>query len=187
MHAGNVLKVAMAAAVCLFSFMTVSSGVSFAAASLSPEQELQTKQACLAATLNAIKMEMKRYQGWIDLRKSGQVRSEDLPRLEASMAELKKELASYQGMSARDYQLPKPVDMTAWLRGKAKDNAILNFSGLTKSGPWYHLAGVTGGDYSAMKPDVKYNISFYPVYKREYGFMRSFYIYISDISEKKSL
>jgi len=145
------------------------------------DQQNELKSACLVAAITGINLEIQRYDGWIALRKTKQVDDKDLPALEASLNSLKADLAKYQSMAPADFQLSEKQVSKAWLDGKAAVNVVLNIPEMTRSGPWYHLAGMVGGDYDAMKPKTNYTVTFYEVYPRNYGFMHSAYIYIAGI------
>jgi hypothetical protein len=145
------------------------------------EEQTTVKKACLAATRTAITLEIRRYAGWIDLRKSGQVAAGDLPALEATLARLKEDLQKYQAMKPEDYALPPPREMTAWVQSQAADNAILYIDRMSRSGPWYHLAGSVGGNYGPLQPNVRKKVAFYSVYPRHYGSMESAYVCIASV------
>jgi len=145
------------------------------------EEQTTVQKACLAATQTAIALEIRRYAGWIDLRKSGQVAAGDLPALEATLARLKEDLQKYQAMKPEDYALPPQREMTAWVQSQAADNAILYIDRMSRSGPWYHLAGIVGGDYGLLQPNVRKSVVFYSVYPRRYGSMESAYVCIASV------
>ena len=145
------------------------------------DRQSELKQQCLAATITAIQLEMGRYQGWIDLRKQ-QEDQHDLPQLQASLAALQADLEKYQAIDAKDYVLPKKIEAVAWVGDKAGKASILYIEEMSKSGPWYHLAGIAGGDYALLQPNVKYRAGFYPVYPHTYGWMSSSYIYLGELA-----
>ncbi len=145
------------------------------------EEQTTVKKACLAATQTAITLEIRRYAGWIDLRKSGQVAAGDLPALEATLARLKEDLQKYRAMKPEDYALPSQREMTAWVQSQAADNDILYIDRMSRSGPWYHLAGSVGGDYGPLQPNVRKKVVFYSVYPRHYGSMESAYVCIASV------
>ena len=83
-----------------------------------PLREDALKQACLAATITAIKLEMNRYQRWIDVRKQqGDAQGEIA--LQSSLDVLAAELELYAAMDAKDYVLPAPMTTVAWVEIKA--------------------------------------------------------------------
>ena len=138
------------------------------------------KQACLAATITAIKLEMNRYQRWIDVRKQqGDVQGEIA--LQSSLDVLAAELELYAAMDAKDYVLPAPMTTVAWVEIKADKDAIVYIDNMSKSGPWYHLAGITGDNYALMRPAAREQVNLYPVHKRTYGSMQSAYVFVEVI------
>jgi hypothetical protein len=138
------------------------------------------KQGCLKATITAIKMEIERCQRWIGQR-TNNPDAEDLPALKEELGKLQDDLKKYQKMKVHDYELPSKTVIKAWVGETAKDGSILYVDRMTKSGPWYHLAGIVGDDYSVLPPDVRSTVTFYPVYKRSYWHMTSEYICIAEV------
>jgi hypothetical protein len=62
------------------------------------------------------------------------------------------------------------------------DGSLLEVEGASKSGPFFHLAGVRGGDPGILKPGKRYRATLYLVYRREYfGFIGDYYVYVTDI------
>ncbi len=62
------------------------------------------------------------------------------------------------------------------------DGSLLEVEGTSKSGPFFHLAGVRGGDPGILKPGKRYRVSLYLVYRREYfGFIGDYYVYVTDL------
>jgi hypothetical protein len=56
---------------------------------------------------------------------------------------------------------------------------------MTKSGPFYHIAGIKGDDYSVLKVGKRYRVEIYLLYKREYfGFIPNYYVYIAEFKEE---
>jgi hypothetical protein len=158
-----------------------------------PTDSLEVKQLCLKATVNAIKTEMERYEAWIKQRKEKD-NAGDLPSLQARMQELENDLSRYQAMKPQEYVLPGESDSSqvvlpgefiarrfetvAWVDGNAAMNSVLQMNGMTKSGPWYHMAAIAGDDFTQLRPGVRYKMVIYTVYPRYYWSMTSAYICI---------
>jgi len=53
---------------------------------------------------------------------------------------------------------------------------------MSKSGPWYHLAGIMGNDYAVLQPRTRYPMNVYSVYPRSYGGMQSAYVCIAQMA-----
>ncbi|MTK54591.1 hypothetical protein [Paludibacter sp.] len=161
-----------------------------------PQSEI--KKLCLEATKTAIQLEMANYQRWIDVRKQQNAPAE-AAEFQKTLDSLKIELDTYQKMSVDKYILPEskqaPQDFfsqdfarekittIAWVESNAQNNTVLHVEGMSKSGPWYHLAGIIGNDYTKLKPNTKYRITFYTVYKRNYWNMPSAYVCITSIQK----
>ena len=172
----------------LFSFIFLMGCAHTTPPDVKPHQSASgelLKKACMEAAIRGIKTEITRYQDWIDLRKQNPVDSQDLPGFEEGMKALKADLKKYQSLDPKDYQLPVEVKMTAWVEGRPEANAILYVEGMSRSGPWNHLAGIKGNDYGVLKPDIKYMMTFYKVYPRSYFHMESSYIYVAEYQEQE--
>ena len=140
----------------------------------------ELKQGCLKATIGGINLEITRYQGWIDQRKKGLVKDDALPGFESELIRLQADLEKYRTMNPADYRLPEALTLQGWFEdAKPGVNSILYFDGLSRSGPWYHLAGIAGDQYNALVPQKKYQLKIYKVYPREYSYMESAYIYLT--------
>jgi hypothetical protein len=62
------------------------------------------------------------------------------------------------------------------------DGSLLEVEGTSKSGPFFHLAGVRGGDPATLVKGKRYRVTLYLVYRREYfGFIGDYYVYVTDI------
>jgi hypothetical protein len=142
-----------------------------------PSKDVELKKGCLGAAISGIKLEIKRNEGWLRYAENEakkEVINQKIKQLEA-------ELIKYAAMNLADYQLPEKKEMEAWFEVPVKDDAILKFAEISRSGPWYHVTGIRGADYSIIKPKKKYFMTFYLVYPREYGWMASSYIYLDQI------
>jgi len=61
---------------------------------------------------------------------------------------------------------------------------ILNVKGMTRSGPFYHVAGIRKDILKKVKVGKINRASLCLVYKREYfGFIPDYYVYLADIEE----
>jgi len=167
--------------IILICFMAVFTVNCFAEVIAQKDQQQDLKSACLSATITAINLEIDRYQQWIDLRKQ-QEDSKDLLELQVRLISLKADLEKYRNMDSSEYVLPEKVHLRACVQGKAVDNSALVAEGMSKSGPFYHLAGIVSANYAALLPNEYYEMTFYKVYPRSYWYMDSDYIYIAAFS-----
>ena len=143
-------------------------------------QQKDLKKLCLSATIAAIHMEIDRHQRWIEFRNQ-QGNQQGVTELQESLTELKADLHKYLVMDAKDYIFPGKVEAVAWVGDKPEKDAILYVEGISKSGPWYHLAGIMGDDYAMLQPNTKYHMNLYTVYPRSYGGMNSAYVCIIEV------
>lgn len=124
---------------------------------------------------------------------------------QARIAELTEQLKKFQSMPDSEFPLPpeepgpveKPglapagpilppqvVEATVVVTGPLKPGAILEVAGMTKSGPFYHLAGSRGDLLNRLKPGRKYPVVLCLIYKREYfGLIPDYYVYLAGIKE----
>jgi hypothetical protein len=139
------------------------------------------KRGCLQATIRAIDLEIVRNQGWIDQRKQAPAKADDLPGLEADLQALRVELLKYRAMDPADYPLPEPEVRKVWLADATPGvGSFFHYKELSRSGPWYHLAGIAGGDFSVLKADTEFQATFYRVHSRNYFQMPSSYVYLAE-------
>lgn len=143
-------------------------------------QQSDLRKQCLSATITAINLEIDRYQRWIDFRKQ-QGEQKDLAELQASLAALEVDLEKYLAMDAEAYVLPEKVDTVAWTGDTPGNDSVLYVEGMSKSGPWYHLVGVAGGEFATLQSNTRYHMSLYPVYPRSYWGMSSAYVFIAEM------
>lgn len=162
------------------------------------DQQLAHKKLCLAATVTAIKLEIANFERWKQNREQSNSQN-NLAELQKSLDILNADLKKYQDMNADDYILPgneiitddfftdrftpQKISSTAWVENKADKNSILYVNGMSKSGPWYHLAGIAGNDFSVLQPNKHYQLVFYTVYEHYYFNMPSAYVCVVEIKK----
>lgn len=142
------------------------------------------KKDCIAAAICGIDLEIVKHQKWIDMRKKGEVDDKNLPEIEGRLNRLKADLEKYQKMNLDLYVIPENREVKAWISANEPlgDNSILYVENMSMSGPWYHLVGITGNNYSVIQPDTKYLMNIYLVYPKYYWTMPSYYVYVFDIN-----
>lgn len=166
----------------LICFMAVLTTSSFAAPIEVKDEGDNLKNACLSATITAIHLEMDRYQRWMDFRKQ-QGDQKGIAQLQESLDALHEDLIKFETMDSQDFVLPEKYSEVAWAQGKARTDSILYVEKMSKSGPWYHLAGIWGDDYTLLQPNEKYKVNIYKVYPRNYWGMDSAYVYITVVDK----
>lgn len=143
---------------------------------------MSLKNGCLQATIKAIELEIGRFQKWLEIpeeeRGAESITKEEI---EARLKNLQADLEKYKNMKVEDYTLPEKVEVVADIN-ELKEGDFLEIEGLSRSGPFYHVVGIVGDDYTAIKKG-KYALTLYLVYPRYYPFT-SFYVYIADYKLK---
>lgn len=124
---------------------------------------------------------------------------------QARIAELTEQLKKFQSMPDGDFPLPpeepepsgqslltpsgpilppQVAEAQVVVTGALKPGTILEVSGMTKSGPFYHLAGSRGDIFNRLKPGRKYAVLLCLIYKREYfGQIPNYYVYLAGTKE----
>lgn len=148
------------------------------------------KKRLIDATIKAIKMEIERYK------------ASQHPDKQQKIAYLENELKRFESMGTMDYKLTKPEqtskdvlevsnfgplmppverEVEVIVTKPCDYGSILEVVGMTRSGPFYHIAGIQGDDLSILQPG-KYKLKLYLVYKREYfGPIGNYYVFIDSV------
>jgi hypothetical protein len=138
--------------------------------------------------------------------RAGQLELEAARRKQKSTENLEAEQAQLGALSPEEYPAPvmqspepgsvleaaaggfgpvlPPVirEVTVNLVGPVAEGDLLEVEGGSRSGPFYHLAGIAGGDYGLLKADKKLRLELCLVYRREYfGFIGDFYVYVLSV------
>ncbi|MCD6550294.1 hypothetical protein J7K24_01995 [bacterium] len=129
------------------------------------------KEACLNATIRGIELDIEKHQKWLEMG------TEPREEIESRLNKLRAELEKYKGAQLQDYEIPEKREVIGWVNQPCTENTILQIENMTKSGPFYHIVGIKGEDYTVIKPKTKYRMTIYLVYPRYYPFS-SYYIYI---------
>lgn len=152
--------------------------------------EVNLLKALKDAKINALNMEIERHNGWLENLKD----SDDKEKLAQLTSQKEVLTAELRELPNREFTtLPEPypekptleysnfkagkVECTVWVDEVAKDGSILFIEEMSRSGPWYILAGING-DYSQLEPSKKYTAVFYTVAPRDYLYMPSAYVYL---------
>ena len=149
--------------------------------------ELSLKKDLIAATVWVIEAELKRYE-----ESERQDRDEKI-------TFLSKELERFRKMSPEEYPLsaleksteefpegfgvilPPEILEVEVVSPPEGRGALLEVVGMTRSGPFYHVAGIRGGDFSVFSSSTRYRLKLYLVYRREYFLaIPDYYVYIGE-------
>lgn len=162
------------------------------------------KGELVSATVKAIELEIAGYETRLKAAQEGPGSPENVPLFRDRLEEMKRLLAAFRTMDPAGYEVsgaptesPKPLlgdagygpvkpaeKMTLKVRVSQPCHAgsLLEAEGTTRSGPFYHLAGIAGDAYDRLQPGREYSLTVYLVYRREYiGFMRDHYVYVAEV------
>ncbi len=82
------------------------------------------------------------------------------------------------------YMPPIYRQVEAIIEEPLKIGSILKLTTMTKSGPFYHIAGINENVAKELKQG-RYSMKLYLVYKREYfGFIPNYYVYIAEVEKQ---
>ena len=156
----------------------------------------------LAATIRAIELEIDAARKKLKTAEEGTGPEGNADRFRQKIRDLEAERARFGGLKPADYPSPvrAPADpasvletsdgfgpvlppvireVTLTVDGPCANGALLPVKGTSRSGPFYHLAGIAGGDYAVLKPGMKYRLELCLVYRREYfGLIGDYYVYV---------
>lgn len=162
-------------------------------------EESALKRELVASTLKAIDMELRAYEKKLKAAQPGNVET-----LKGRIAEMKAQRETFQKLNPDDYAVETskeedpgsilgqagygPVTparkrtVTVMVKEAYKEGSFLDAEGTSKSGPFFHVAGIAGNDYRLLKPGTRHELTLYLVYKREYfGFIQDHYVYIAEV------
>lgn len=161
------------------------------------------RQGLIDATVRALALERKGYEEKLRVAEKGVGPADNAARFKARLAEIDAWSQKYGTMDPSQYALPKPGSepppeldsmrsfgpkepaqtqvVKATLQETCREGSTLEVEGMTKSGPFYHVAGIAGGDYGKLKVGTSCEVTLYLVYRREYvGSFPSYYVFIAD-------
>ncbi len=163
---------------------------------------LDANRALLGATVRAIGFEADATRRKLAAAEGGTGPKENIERFRAKLAALEEQRETFSAMQPSDYptpvrQEPEPPsileqspgwgpilppilrELVVTVDGPLADDALLSVEGTSKSGPFYHLAGIEGGDYGMLKKGRRYRLTACLVYRREYvGLIGSYSVYV---------
>jgi len=167
------------------------------------ESPADLRESLRQSTIAAIGLEIDAYAKKLQAAEAGTGPAENVAKFRERIDALEAERVRFERMSASEYSDPvAPAPDTAsvfdeatlWgpmvpaeLRQAVVDvtgpydvGSQLEVEGTSRSGPFFHLAGVVGGDAAILKPGKRYRIVMYLVFRREYfGFIGDYYVYVA--------
>ncbi len=170
-------------------------------------EQLELRRALLDAVVRSIGMEIEGTTSRLQTARTGTGPSskQDIEKLSRRIGELQAEKERFSRMAPEDYPLPGTVEadsgsileqsagygpvlparrriVSVTVDSSWKEGALLSGTGASRSGPFYHLAGIRGNDYRALKKGTSCTLTLYTVYRREYfGAIGDYYVYVADI------
>jgi hypothetical protein len=169
------------------------------------ESPADLRESLRQSTVQAIQLEIDAYTAKLQAATEGAGSEENKATLRRKIEELEAERERFDRMPTAEY--PDPVasapdtasvfdEATAWgpmvpaaLREAVVTvdqpcdvGSLLEVEGTSRSGPFFHLAGILGGDAAILKPGKRYRLTLYLVFRREYfGFIGDYYVYVAAI------
>lgn len=162
--------------------------------------EMILKRLLLDATKRATEIELHDCEARLKTASDGVGPAGNAEKFRNRTAQLKNQVETFQKMDPFYYPLPSvqaqapdvfaeqaaygPVTppqkktITITVKEACKEGSLLDVEGMTKSGPFFHLAG---GEFSCLKVGQKYKATVYLVFKREsLGFNADYYVHLVD-------
>jgi len=130
--------------------------------------EGRLKSALLSATMRAIGFEIQMYEIRLNAAQNGPGDPANIPVFETKIAELKDELTRTAQMAPSEFVLPPRKTVQVTVTQPYTYGAILEVDNMTRSGPFYHVTGITDDDFSLLQPGKTYALTLYPVRPRDY-------------------
>jgi hypothetical protein len=169
------------------------------------ESPADLRESLRQSTVTAIQLEIDAYRAKLQAAMAGTGPEENRAKFRQKIEELEAERERFDRMQTAEY--PDPVastpdtasvfdEATAWgpmVPAELREvvvivdqpydvGSLLAVEGTSRSGPFFHLAGIRGGDAAILKPGKRYQLIVYLVYRREYfGFIGDYYVYVSAI------
>jgi len=141
------------------------------------------KEACVNATIRGIELNIEGCKKWLEIPEEELTEgAEPREKIEFRLNQLQMDLEKYKNIQLQDYKLPEKKEVIGWVNQPCTENTILQIENITRSGPFYHVVGIKGGNYTVIKPKTKYRMTIYLVCLRYYPFT-SYYIYIDDYEQ----
>jgi hypothetical protein len=171
------------------------------------ESPAELRESLRRSTVRAIELEIEAYRLKLQAAMAGTGPEENKAKFQKTIAKLEAERERFDRMQPGAYPDPEtsaPVaasvldEATAWgpmlpaeLReavvGVTKPyemGSLLEVEGASRSGPFFHLAGIVGGDTGILKSGRRHRIVTYLVYRREYfGLIGDYYVYVAVVRE----
>jgi hypothetical protein len=175
------------------------------AASARADDRVDLAKALITATVRAIDLEIDGYRTRLRAAETGTGPRDNVERFKQRLTALEAEREKLSRTKPEEYPEPAgpqgdagsvlelaagfgpvlpPVlrEVTVTIEQPCADGMLLSVKGTSRSGPFYHLAGIKGSDYAALKQGKQYRLTLCLVYRREYfGLIGDYYVYVADV------
>lgn len=168
------------------------------------EGETALRRGLLAATVRAVESEIRACEGRLKTAQGGVGPAENVERFGKQLEDLRAQLATFREMKPADYPLqaaaepdaeaalpavgggplapPRRVVVTVRLEEPCKEGTMLPVDGLTKSGPFYHVSGMSAAARARLQPGKRQELTLYLVYRRAYlAHIPNHYVYVAEV------
>jgi hypothetical protein len=158
------------------------------------------KEDLLQATVVAVKTEIRSLEDKLATAESGADTKQNAEEFRKRILGLKNELDRLSAMKPEAYPdgegTPPPdrrgpllpavrKEVTITVKSGYGIGSLLDLDNATRSGPFYHLAGIRGGCPCVLAPGRRYRLMVYLVFRREYfGFIEDSYVYVAEYRER---
>ncbi len=132
-----------------------------------------TRQAAFhRAKLYALDLEIRQHRTWIQNTHDPQKRL----MYQKTLARLQVERERWQALPPDSVPLPRDSIMVVvtFPHEGCTLGMVLPYEGLSRSGPFYLVTGILGGDCSVLKPKHRYRLTLLPVMPQTYPFPSSY-------------
>jgi len=167
------------------------------------ESPADLRESLRQSTVSAIQLEIDAYTAKLQAAEEGTGPAENKAKFREIILALEAERERFDRMPADEY--PDPVtgvpdtasvldEATAFgpmvpaelreavvtVEEPCDVGSLLPAEGASRSGPFFHLAGILRGDAAVLKPGTRYRLTLYLVYRREYfGLIGDYYVYVA--------
>ncbi|MDY0296909.1 MAG: hypothetical protein RB296_06280 [Acidobacteriota bacterium] len=137
------------------------------------------KADCLRASLRALELEIANLDAKIKAAREGPGDPANIGHFQRKRSELLSELKVLLELRVHSYRLPDNKTLRIRVDRPLEENGLLHTHGGSRSGPFYHIAGMRNDSYSLLTMGKNYQLTAYMVRQRDYPFP-DFYVYIAD-------
>jgi hypothetical protein len=167
------------------------------------ESPADLRESLRQSTVSAIQLEIDAYTAKLQAAEEGTGPGENKAKFREILLALEAERERFDRMTADEYPDPltrvpvaasvfdeatafgpmvpaEPREAVVTVDEPCDVGSLLPAEGASRSGPFFHLAGILRGDAAVLKPGTRYRLTLYLVYRREYfGLIGDYYVYVA--------